>query len=1019
MTAQLNLHIVILALGMPFNEKTVNERSLGGSESAAYYQARELARRGYRVDLWTSIDTDSVDELGVRYTAAGRQTPEAPMGERFERWAQTTPHDVLIIQRHPLAFHKQWAASVCLWQLHDLAAHRVTGAIYQGLWQTNAITCVSEWHKKQVLEVWGLKPEAVHVVPNGVDHSLYTADTPIHPETARLEGKFVMLYQSRPERGLEHLVRPGGIMDRLRDINVHLLVCAYANTVPQMALKYAQLDAMAKALPNVTQLGALTKVQLAHLQKYCDLLCYPTEFEEVSCITAMEAMHAGLPMLTTDAGALKETCGKGTRIVELLEGKVDEDAFVAVIKDRIGDDETQQHDQGHQRGNAVKYTWVTAVDKLEQLIVDQFRNARTADRIVRHGFEHSDLELASDAASYVGPTVEQYRELALYDFSKTTEGYAAHYAKHQGAYYDSHEQNVIGEDVTGTTRFVGVISGLATRQLALGNTQDGAPVAMRVLDYGCAHGHYTMKLAKMLPQCEFFGIDISERAIAAALKWAVRDDLRNVTLAIGGLEHADEWAMEAREFVDDVVDPVTGEGTCEEIVHDMRFDAIIAGEVLEHVPDPYALAQRLLNLLKPGGVLIGTTPTGRWEWTGTAAFREAREHLWHFTKQDLEYMFDDYVKEIGHAGAGADRTGALLGSYVFTITQHELARVRRPNIEQRMTTVVPRQTISACLIVKDGEQTLRRCVTSFIDWVDEIIIAIDPTTTDRTQEIIDALRKDFPLKYIGTTPGTVAVKDGFDFARNVTLECALGDWVLWLDADEEVQQPWNLWKYARNSAIDGIGLPQIHYSCNPPQVLTTDFPTRFFRRSSGAKFFGVVHEHPETETGKAIPHSLVRHDVQFLHNGYVDEITRRKRFDRNMPLLKRDIEEYPNRVLNQFLILRDITQGIMFDLERNGGNVTESHAAEARKGVELFNKLLGSKQHMRLLIDALEFYSQCVMILGEGFEAKFEFEVTKPGAESLTVKSAVKGRFKDRATYFNLLQRFAEESTKHYESKHL
>ena len=39
------MHIVLYAGGIPFDGETIEERSLGGSESAAYYVAKELSER--------------------------------------------------------------------------------------------------------------------------------------------------------------------------------------------------------------------------------------------------------------------------------------------------------------------------------------------------------------------------------------------------------------------------------------------------------------------------------------------------------------------------------------------------------------------------------------------------------------------------------------------------------------------------------------------------------------------------------------------------------------------------------------------------------------------------------------------------------------------------------------------------------------------------------------------------------------------------------------------------------------
>lgn len=1025
------MDIVIHSLGMPFNGETVATKSLGGSESAAYYQARELARRGHRVTVFTSCQDEGVWD-DVTYCFTGAPSEQAALGERFEFYARNTPHDVLIIQRQPHAFHQPYQSKINIWQLHDLALYRTAAMANHGMWQIDAVTCVSDWHKKQVCEVYGFDPEFVRIVPNGVDPELYAepARRDVGEKGMLLDwweekvpqGKFILLYQARPERGFEHLVRPGGIMDRLRDTNAHLLVCSYDNTMPSMVNYYGLLHRWADALPNVTMLGALTKPQLAALQKSCDLMVYPTEFEEVSCISAMEAMHAGLPMLTSVAGALPETCelvDAGVQFLQLKDGRADEDAFVDRIRFLTEAAGTQVYDllRDKQLAAAKFRTWEKAVDHLVAVIEKCFeRRNGTQSAAVRHCVEHSDIGFFTKCIPTEVPSADAILKrtaeeaIDLYAFSASPEAYTAHYAKHCGIYYNSFESQVIGEDVTGTARFQGVLN-------LLGNEMNIAGNEMRVLDYGCAHGHYMMPLAKAFPQSRFTGVDVSERAVAAAFKWAHRDNLTNVELRLGNQDALkDVNTLCPLVYDEDSMEYGGGNTAIAKKAHRDLFDVILAGEVVEHVPDWQQLLEDFRNVLKPGGLLIVTTPYGRWEWSGTEAFREAREHLHHFERQDIVDICGRNEVQIFYAPAGHDKTGKGLGSWIWGVRPRE--PFSEPDYTRKRNLLAPRETLSACLIVKDGEKTLRKCVESWIDWVDEVVIAIDPKTKDRTREVIEALERDYKWKPFTVFEGFAALEQGFDAARNLTVERACGDWIMWVDADEEVRTPWNLWKYLRPSQHNAIGFPQVHYSADPDQVLTTDYPCRLFRNGMGIQFYGVVHEHPEIEAGKAIPRAALRHDVKFLHSGYVDEDTRRARYMRNLPLLYRDVEKYPDRGLNKFLLLRDIAQGLMFEHEQTKGVVLEGHRERALKGIELYGKILDSDP-TRMAIDCLQFYSHCVQTTGGGYEAEVTYRSSTPQAPDLACQMSFKGRFASREHYSKLIRKIEEEATRHYESKYL
>ena len=978
---------------MPFDGETVNKSSLGGSESAAYYLARELAARGHRVSCWTTQEQPENSTDGVSYIWIGRMSAEYPLGEQFEWYARNTPHDVLIIQRHPIAFHKRFASKVCIWQLHDLALKRYQPKVLAGTWQIDAITCVSEWHAKQVEETWLLTKDVLRVVPNGVDPALYATDEPV----GKRDGKFTLLYQSRPERGLMHLVRPCGIMDRCRDLPIHLMVCGYDNTTAEMAPLYERLRQEAAQLPNVTMVGALTKPQLAKFQQHADLLVYPTEFEEVSCITAMEAMHAGLPMLSSEVGALPETCrDTGTVLLPLADGLADEDAFVSNLHNIFAAPAITELKglRSAQLEAAKSRTWSAACDRLLEVIDECFaRHHGRIGAVLRHAIEHSDIDFARYVAQMPSMNADAIAQAAhheldrLYAFTESDTAYAAHYEKHQGIYYDDHEEHVIGEDVSRTTRFQGV------RDQLIQFCQAQQNIEPKMLDYGCAHGHYLMPLAKLFPRGHFKGFDCSSRAVFAARKWAKRDKVEN----------AQFYQRSEKDLVD-----------CQE-----RFDVILAGEVLEHVRDAGTLLERLKGLLNEDGLLLITTPVGRWEHSGTEAFRTGREHLRHYERADIEEILAGHPYTLTYAPASLDRAGEPLGSWIWAVRPNLDKPFGTINFERKLRYYAPRQTISACLIVRDGEKSLRRCVESFVDWIDEVRIFVDPKTTDRTFAIANALREDFPNRPFHIQKGmNSATVDGFDAARNESVEGASGDWILWCDADEEMHEAWNLHRLARPSLHEGYGCAQIHYSLDPAQVLTTDYPCRFYRNHRDIRFYGLVHEHPEKIIGQAIPSSVMRPEVKFLHGGYMDEETRRLRYQRNFPLLMRDREAYPARKLNSFLWLRDLAQGMIFEQEQMGGRVAPDHEARALSGIKVFESLIEGSPP-RMISDAMPYYSHCVATLGTGFEAKIEVNTLCPGAPDLAAKFSLAGRFHSRKFYQRVAAHLLEESTKEYEGRYL
>ena len=82
--------------------------------------------------------------------------------------------------------------------------------------------------------------------------------------------------------------------------------------------------------------------------------------------------------------------------------------------------------------------------------------------------------------------------------------------------------------------------------------------------------------------------------------------------------------------------------------------------------------------------------------------------------------------------------------------------------------------ISLCLIVKNEEDVLQRCLESVENIVDEIII-VDTGSTDQTKEIAQKFHaKIYDFEWI----------DDFAAARNYSFAQATKDFIMWMDADD-------------------------------------------------------------------------------------------------------------------------------------------------------------------------------------------------------------------------------------------
>ena len=195
--------------------------------------------------------------------------------------------------------------------------------------------------------------------------------------------------------------------------------------------------------------------------------------------------------------------------------------------------------------------------------------------------------------------------------------------------------------------------------------------------------------------------------------------------------------------------------------------------------------------------------------------------------------------------------------------------------------------LSVCLIVKNEEKFLGQCLTSVRDFASQIVI-VDTGSTDRTVEI---------AKEFGAEIHAFAWCDDFSAARNAALEHATGDWVLMLDADEE---------------LSAEGREKLKQAMDDPAVIAWRLPIvdvgreadgcsyvpRFYRNAPGLFYVGRVHEQvfSSIEVRRAewgLDNRIG--DATLIHHGYTAELTRdRNKVERNLKLLERAVDELPD-----------------------------------------------------------------------------------------------------------------------------
>lgn len=200
------------------------------------------------------------------------------------------------------------------------------------------------------------------------------------------------------------------------------------------------------------------------------------------------------------------------------------------------------------------------------------------------------------------------------------------------------------------------------------------------------------------------------------------------------------------------------------------------------------------------------------------------------------------------------------------------------------------KSIALVMIVKDESKVLARCLESAKEYVDDMIV-LDTGSADNTIDI---------ARSYGARVYEAPWQDDFAQARNTALKYSNCDYNLVLDADEYIEK-WNK-KLVSNfleSASKKIGMLKIlsDFSASNGTDTSWSYISRLF--PNGIYYKGIIHEQLDSDLPRQILPIEVRHD------GYHQERIGKDKKARNIPLLKKVLEQDPQNVYYRYKLAMD------------------------------------------------------------------------------------------------------------------
>ena len=332
--------------GKPWNGATIYESALGGSESAVAYLARELARRGHEVHVFSHGEGGEFEQ--VQYWHLNPQG--VSIQELHQHLAHLKPEAVVVSRWFDILNAIPEGILRVLW-LHDV---RQPGPVQ---FPCHYVVCLTHWQAQQwqLEEPDGTVPDFLRIIGDGVDLSNFSSVGQLSRSEKRL------IWASNPDRGLflasKYFVEE--VVQRWPDLELHVYgrASVYGWNASAETLHLPRREWLAEEGGPIHLHDPLPRLALSNVLMRSWAMWYPTFWPETFCMAALESQAAGTPVITTPVGALPETV-KG--------GEVQFDVLNSVSRLRNVGRWNKMSEQG--REQAANFSWARIAAQWEKLI---------------------------------------------------------------------------------------------------------------------------------------------------------------------------------------------------------------------------------------------------------------------------------------------------------------------------------------------------------------------------------------------------------------------------------------------------------------------------------------------------------------------------------------------------------------------------------------------------------------------------------------------------------------------------
>jgi len=229
--------------------------------------------------------------------------------------------DMIIIENRPgyaLKLKKVTSAKI-IYHLHNDFLHKQV-ADAQGIYDAaKRILTVSDYIKRCVETIDSLSKKTITVY-NGIDLSLFKQKGILKRyQLGFCTDDFIIVFSGRvnSEKGILELIEAMALLKDYPRIKLLVIGSSFFGNVHDDDIFTGQLKARAESLEDrITFTGFIPYSHVPDYMLLADIAVLPSMWEEPFGLTVVEAMAAGLPLVTTRSGGIPEICEGVATIIE-------------------------------------------------------------------------------------------------------------------------------------------------------------------------------------------------------------------------------------------------------------------------------------------------------------------------------------------------------------------------------------------------------------------------------------------------------------------------------------------------------------------------------------------------------------------------------------------------------------------------------------------------------------------------------------------------------------------------------